>query len=564
MKNKTSRRQFIKKSAKGAVVLGTSGYLFSIQGCSKNKDFDLIISGGIVYDGLGNPGKETDIAINNNQIFRIGENLNKSKAKKVIEANDLAVSPGFIDVHTHTDCELLVNPKAESYVRQGITTEISGNCGSSPFPVSDLIFEEMKSRLKEVYDLELNWKDINGFFQRIEEKGIAHNYATLLGHGDLRGKIVGFNDQPPTESQLTEMINIVEKNMKAGAIGLSTGLEYAPSSYANTEEIIELCHVVAKNNGIYATHIRNEGNMLIEAIDEAIEIARKTNVSLQISHFKVAYPDNWSKIDTALKKIEEAKQEGINILADRYPYIAGSTGLSLYFPLWAKQGTTEEFITRLKDPELDRRLRDFSKEQEKKLGSWDKVLISDVFTDKNKVFEGKNILEAAGETEKDPYDFMRDLIIEENNRVGMVTFVMNEDNLKRILAHPLLTFGSDGSAVAPYGLLRKGKPHPRLYGTFPRILGKYAREEKIFTLPQAIQKMTSLAAQKFGCTGRGQITEGYFADIVVFKPDEVIDQATWEDPHQYPKGIDYVIVNGEVVINEGNHTEVLPGKILKK
>ena len=563
MENKTSRRQFIKKSAKGAVVLGTSGYLFAIQGCSKNKEFDLIISGGTVYDGLGNPGKETDIAIKNNQIFRIGENLSKSKAKKVIEANGLVVSPGFIDAHTHTDYELLVNPKAESYIRQGITTEISGNCGSSPFPVADLIFEEQKNRLKEVYDLELNWKDINGFFQRIEEKGIAHNYATLLGHGDLRGKVVGFNDQPPTENQLSEMKNIIEENMKAGALGLSTGLEYAPGSYANTEEIIELCFVVAKNNGIYATHMRDEGNMLIEAIDEALEIARKTNVSLQISHFKVAYPANWPKIDTALSRIEEAKQEGINILADRYPYIAGSTGLSLYFPIWARQGTTDEFITRLKNPDLDRKFRDYSKEQEKKLGSWDKVLISDVFTDKNKMFEGKNILEAAGETEKDPYDFMRDLLIDEKNRVGMVTFMMNEDNLKRILAHPLLTFGSDGSAIAPYGVLHKGKPHPRLYGTFPRILGKYVREEKIFTLPRAIQKMTSLPAQKFGFAGRGQITEDYFADIVVFNPDEVIDQATWKDPHQYPKGIDYVIVNGKIVINEGNHTEVLPGKILK-
>jgi N-acyl-D-amino-acid deacylase len=360
------------------------------------------------------------------------------------------------------------------------------------------------------------------------------------------------------------MKRLVEENIKAGALGISTGLEYSPGSYAKTSELSELCQIVAQNNGVYATHMRNEGDFLLESIEESLEIARKSKVSLQISHFKVAYQDNWSKIDDALSKIESAKEQGVNILADRYPYIAGSTGLSYFFPLWALQGTSKDFITRLKDPNLDSKLRSHVKEHGKRLGSWDKVLISSVFTEKNKTFEGKNILEAAREAGKEPYEFIRDLLIEEENQVGMILFFSSEDNLKRILAHPLVVIGADGAAVAPYGLLGKGKPHPRHYGTFPRILGNYAREEKIFSLARGIQKMTSTTAHKFGLRKRGRIEEGCFADLVVFDPGTIIDCATWKDPHQYPKGIDHVLVNGQIVIREGEHTGKLPGIILKK
>ena len=251
-------------------------------------------------------------------------------------------------------------------------------------------------------------------------------------------------------------------------------------------------------------------------------------------------------------------------MADRYPYIAGSTGLSLYFPLWARQGTTKDFIARLKDPDLDKKLRAHSREQGEKIGTWENIRICSVATDKNRHLEGKNILEAAAEAGKDTYDFMRDLLIEEENQVSMISFMMKEENLQRILAHPLVSIGSDGSAVAPYGVLHKGKPHPRFYGTFPRVLGKYVREEKIMTLPEAIRKMTSVPADKFGFSGRGRISEGYFADLVVFDPDRIIDRATWEDPHQYPEGIEYVVVNGKVAVEGGETTGTLPGRILKK
>jgi N-acyl-D-amino-acid deacylase len=560
--NKISRRQFIKNSIKGSALLVPAGSSFLLQGCSKQKEYDLVISQGMVYDGLGNTGKEVDIAVKGNKIFLLKKNLEKSKAKKVIEARGLAVAPGFIDAHDHTDLGLIANPKAESQVRQGVTTVISGNCGYSPFPVSDLIFEEWKSNAKKEYNIDLNWKDITGFFNRLKEKGMAINYSTLVGHGSIRRELVGLDDLPPTENQLKQMQKLVKENIKAGALGMSTGLEYAPGSFANPPEIAALCQTVSFNNGVYSTHMRSEGDSLLESLEESIDIARKTNVSLQISHLKVAYHRNWSKIDAAISKIEAAHKQGINIHADRYPYIAGSTGLSFYFPLWAKQGTAKDFLARLKDPKLDAKIRSHLKEKEKKLGSWDNVLISSVITKKNKKVEGKIVLEAARESGKQPYELMRDLLIDEDNRVTMITFLANEDNLKRILAHPLVVIGADGEAVAPYGILGRGKPHPRLYGSFPRVLGKYAREEKIFSLTKGIQKMTSNTAQKFGLRNRGQVKEGYFADLVVFNPGKIIDCATWKNPHQYPKGIDSVIVNGQVVIRENEHTGKLPGKIL--
>lgn len=563
MKRIITRRYFLKKSSQIFAVasLGSCGLV--LKGCRSKKDFDLIIKDGYIFDGLGKDAFEADVGVSGNFIKEIGK-ISSSRGKSIIDARGLAVCPGFIDVHEHTDVELLVNPKAESSIRQGITTLVSGNCGFSPFPVAEERFEEMKEDLKEQYELDLTWVDIKGFFSKLEEKGIALNYSSLVGQGTIRGAAVGFNDRSPKQEELEKMKMLVAENIKNGAVGLSTGLEYAPGSYAQADEITELCKVAARYGGVYATHMRDEGDYLLESLDESIEVARKTGVNLEISHFKIAYPRNWHKVDDALTKIEEAKKEGISIFCDRYPYIAGSTGLSFYFPLWAKQGTTDEFLARLKDPCLESKIRDHVAEQEIKLGSWDKVIISSVISESNKQFEGKSILDGAKETEKDPYDFMRDLLIEEKNRVGMVTFMMKEENLKKILAHPLVGVGTDGSAIAPYGPLGRGKPHPRHYGTFPRVLGKYLREEKIVPLPEMLKKITSLPAEKFGFEKRGALQNSYFADIVVFDEDKVIDKATWVDPHQYPVGIEYVIVNGQIVIERGKHTGNLPGKVLRK
>jgi N-acyl-D-amino-acid deacylase len=413
--------------------------------------------------------------------------------------------------------------------------------------------------------VDLTWRDIKGFFSRLEEKGMALNYSTFLGQGTIRGFAVGFNDRPPKAEELEKMKALVAENIQNGALGLSSGLEYAPGSYAQQDEIVELCKVAAQNGGLYATHMRDEGDELLEALDETIDVSRKAGIRLQISHFKIAYPRNWHKIDDALARIESARDEGIPIFCDRYSYIAGSTGLSsMNFPLWSKQGTTDEFLARLKDPTLESKFRAFLAQREEKLGSWDKVVISSVFTEGNKIFEGKTILEATQETGKDVFEFLKDLLIEEKNRAGQVIFMMNEENLKRILTHPLVGVGCDGWALAPYGPLSKGKPHPRSYGNFPRVLGKYIREEKILPMAEMLKKMTSVPAKNFGFTHRGALQKGYFADIVIFDEERVIDKATFKDPHQYPEGIPYVIVNGQVVINNGEHTGLLPGTILRR
>lgn len=564
MKRTYSRRQFLRTSGTGALATGLGSVNIINRACTPEGPYDLLIRGGIVYDGLGNPGLEADVAIRGERIVGIGKKLNASRATRVLDASGLAVSPGFIDMHTHTGVHLIANPLAESHIRQGITTEISGNCGSSPFPAVDSRIPEVEEMLKEQFQVDFTWRDMEGFFQRLEEQGIALNYATFVGHGVIRGKVVGYEDQPASPEQISEMQRMVEEHMRAGAWGLSTGLEYTPSSFADTHEIIQLCQKVAELGGIHSTHMRNEDNYVLESIDETIEIARETGVSTQISHLKMALPANWHKIDEVFARIEKADKEGIRILADRYPYIAAATGLGTFFPGWARAGSTEDFIQRLEDPAMDPRFRAHLKEAELAIGSWKNVRITAVVTDKNKAYEGLDIVAGAEIAGKQPYDFIRDIIIEEKNQVGMVKFAMNEDNLKRILAHPLVTVGSDGNAVADYGVLGKGKPHPRYYGTFPRYLGKYVREEKILTWPEAIQKITSVTAQKLGFKDRGQISRDYYADLVVFDPETIIDRATFDDPHQYPEGIHSVVVNGSPVFHEGECTGELSGKILKK
>ncbi len=558
MRKAITRRGFLKTS-----LAATGGYGILLKGCSTSRDLDIVIKGGLIYDGLGGEAVTADIGIKADLILEIGE-IAASRGKNVIRAKNLAVCPGFIDAHDHTGVQLLANPRAESSIRQGITTLVSGNCGSSPFPVADETYEEMKANLKEIYQIDLTWRDIHGFFSRIEDQGTALNYSSLVGHGAIRGSAMGLNDRPPEADELAKMKAMVAENMKGGALGLSTGLIYPPGSYAESDEIEELCRVASGLGGVYATHMRNEGDNLIESLDETINVARKTGIRVQVAHFKIAGERNWGKIDEALAKVEEAAKEGISIFCDRYPYIAGATGLSSHFPLWARQGTTEEFLARLKDPTLESRLRAHIAEQEEYLGSWDKVVITSVVTEGNRQFEGKSVLKGAEETGKGPFEFMRNILIEEKNRVGRVAFSMSEENLQRILAHPLVGVGTDGSAIAPYGVLDRGKPHPRLYGTFPRVLGKYVREEKLVPLPEMVKKMTSIPAQKFGFTGRGILEKGNYADIVIFDEDTVIDVATWTDPHRYPEGIEVVIVNGEIVIEHGKHTGNLPGRILRK
>jgi len=557
------RRTFIRGALRTAGLVSAGGASLLLRGCTKGKEFDLLIAGGTVYNGSGAPPFRADIGVSGGAVRSIGR-IRAARAAAIIKADGLAVSPGFIDIHEHTAEGLLVNPRAESAVRQGVTTIVSGNCGDSPFPLTDEGFEKMRETLEAEYGLNLNWRDIRGFLGRLDEAGAALNYATFVGHGTVRAAAMGFGNRPPAAAELERMKALVGEAMAGGALGLSSGLEYTPGSFASTEELIELCRVAARSGGIYATHMRDEETGILEAVDEAFRIARETPIRLQISHLKIGYAVNWPKFPALLDRLERARAAGVEFRCDRYPYVAWATGLDMFFPLWSREGTTEDFIARLRDPSLQDRLRAEVMVKQKELGSWDKVLISSVATDKNRPLEGMNVLDASVRAGQAPYDFMRDILVEETGRVGMITFGMSEDHLKVLLAHPLVGVGSDGLAVAPYGPLAKGKPHPRFYGTFPRVLGKYVREEKVVPLEEMIRKMTAMPAAHLGFVRRGMLKVGWAADVCVFDPERIIDKATFTEPAVYSEGIRQVVVNGEVVVDEGRHTGRLPGRVLRK
>ncbi len=555
MSTKISRRQFNK-----TMVSGAAGLMLGFQLSNR---FNVIIRNGLIIDGMGTSPVRRDLGITGNKIAAIAD-LENATADTIIDAEGMAVSPGFIDIHTHTDMELLANPNGESKIRQGITTEVSGNCGYSPFPLDEADLSDLDDNALEKYGFHINWKNIDGFLRTLEEERISMNYATFTGHGNLRAFVMGKNDVQPTASQMKSMKEMLAKSMENGSLGLSSGLEYAPGSYAGTEELIELSRVVAKRGGVYATHMRNEDDRVEEAVREALRICREAEVSLQISHLKACNQVNWYKVDGLIRMIDEASQSGLPVHADRYPYTAWSTGLSSLLPLWSRQGDTEDVLARLNDSKLLPEIRKYADTRSQNIGGWDRFLINSCVSPANKKFEGKSIQECAEITNKKPFEFVRQLLIEEKNRVDITGFAMNEENLKKVLASPLVMVGSDGSVAAPYGPLSKSKPHPRFYGTFPRVLGKYSREEKIFDLSTAVRKMTSMPADKLGLKYRGRLQQGYFADIVIFNPKTVIDKATYVDPHQYPAGIAYVLVNGKITIAEGEHTGAHAGAVLRK
>jgi N-acyl-D-amino-acid deacylase len=557
------RRAFIKGVARTAAAVSAAGGGLLLKGCSSGKEYDIVVAGGTVYDGTGQAPIRADVGVAGGSIKTVGR-IRSSAARTVVPAEGLAVSPGFIDVHEHTSFELLVNPRAESAVRQGVTTLVSGNCGDSPFPLTEAMAEEYRAFLMKEQGLDLTWRDAAGFFGRIAKSGAAANYSSFVGQGTVRAAAVGFADRSATPAELDGMRALVRNAMAAGALGLSTGLEYSPGSFGSTAEIIELCRVAGRTGGVYATHMRDEEEGILEAMDEAVRIARETPIRLQVSHLKIGYPKNWPKFDGLVARLERAAADGVDVRCDRYPYVAWATGLNMFFPLWSREGTARDFTARLKDPSLQARLRAEVDAKGKDLGSWDRALISNVATEKNRGLEGKNILEASRAAGLEPYDFIRALLIEEEGQVGAITFGMSEDHLRRLLAHPLVGVGSDGMAVAPYGPLSKGKPHPRLYGTFPRVLGKYVREEHLVPLEEMVRKMTGMPAAHLGFLRRGLVRPGWAADLVVFDPSRVIDRATWTEPARYPEGIPYVIVNGRLVIDKGEHTGSVPGRVLKR
>jgi len=533
--------------------------------------FDILIINGRVVDGTGNPWFKADIGIRDGKICEVGK-INDAKADRVIDAHKLVVCPGFIDIHAHSDLVLLVNPKAESKIRQGVTTEVIGNCGFSVAPVKKDALDNLKTFTQWMTGgakIDWDWFTFSDYLNRLKAAGISINVAPLVGHGTLRVNVMGFDSRLPTDNEMKQMKKMLVEAMEDGAFGISTGLSYPPACYADTGELVDLCRVVAKYNGIYATHLRDEGDEIIEAATEAIEIGEKASVPVEISHYKPEGRRNWKKIKECIKVIESARERGVDVTYDVYPYIAGEAPIThaCFIPPWAQEGGTEKLIEKLKNTEFRERIKKEANENPWRecllsIATWDDCLIS--FCKKNKDLQGKTISEIAKERGVDPYDIIFDLIIEEKGVVNMCVFVMNEEVISTMIKNPLALVASDGMSFAPYGVLGEARPHPRYYGTFPRVLGKYVRQDRVLTLQDAVRKMTSLPAQKLGLKDRGLIREGFYADIVIFDPESVLDKAVFTDPHQYPEGIKYVLVNGRIVIENGKHTNTPAGQVLRK
>ena len=550
---KISRRGFLKTSmaagmVSGAAIIGGGGLSSFIAGCTTKEQFDTIIANGVIYCGDGKAPINGSIGIRDGKIAAIGK-IGKS-CDKLIDAQGLAVSPGFIDIHTHTDTNLLQAPLGDSRIYQGVTTDIGGNCGDSPFPYSDEYFASKQGQSRFGYPF---WQDIDGFYAALKDKKIGINYKSYTGQGQLRSAVVGDNNVAATPEQLVKMCGILDKEMEMGSLGLSCGLEYAPGSYATNEEIVELCKVVAKHDGLFAIHMRNEDDRVEESIMEAIDIARKSGVRLQISHLKAQNAANWHKGPNMLKIIEEARKEGINVAFDRYPYVAFSTGLTSFIPLDLRDGSDEDILKRLNNKTLSDKIGAYAESRVKRLGGPQNVLIAACRNAENAAYSGKNIEECCKISGMDPWPMIRHLLISENLGVQMAGFAMTEDNVKMFLAHELGMPASDGSVYSPEGPLGSSIPHPRSYGTFQRFFGKYIREDKICDLATGIYKCTALPASRIGLKDRGLITPGYAADIVIFNPETIIDTADYSNPHQFGKGVEHVIVNGQHTIENGKY-----------
>ena len=560
MTDSISRRNFIKSTS--LAVISTA--LAEMPGLYASPGFDLIIKGATVLDGTGGPEWKTDLGISGDTITALGD-IDPGQGRQVIQATGLHVCPGFIDIHSHSDGMILVYPEAESRVLQGVTTEITGNCGGSASPLAGLDVDKRRERMREEDDIPADWTDVASYFARLEQTGISLNHAMLLGQGTLRSNTVGVVDRGLTAEELKAVIRAVEEGMDQGAMGISTGLEYVPGSYTPTEEIVALARAVARRGGLYASHIRDEGAALLESINEAVEIGRRAGVRVEISHLKAAGMPNWDKQAAALRLIEAAQASGVEIMADAYPYPVYSTGLTIYLPSWAREGATEAVIERIGNPEQRSRIR---KEVNKQIlndpGAFNLIVITRVKTEKNKSLIGKNLAEIAELWKIEPEDALLRLIVEEQTSVEMVGYGMRPENVEMVLSHPLVMIGSDGYSMAPRGKMAEARPHPRSYGTYPRVLSHYARQRRIFDLPTAVKKTTSMPADQIGITDRGRIARGMKADLVVFDADTVKDRATFENPHQYPAGIEYVLVNGSLVVEKGRHTGARPGKVLRE
>jgi N-acyl-D-aspartate/D-glutamate deacylase len=528
--------------------------------------FDVVIRGGIVYDGTGSPGRRADLGLRGDRIAAVGD-LASLPAGSVIDASGLAVAPGFINMLSWSTESLLVDGRSQGELREGVTTQIFGE-GSSMGPMTP----EMKRRaIDQMGDLKysITWTSLSEYLQHLEEQGVSQNVASFIGATTVREHVIGLEDKPPTPAQLEEMRELVRQEMKAGALGIGSSLIYAPAFYASTDELVELCKVAAQYRGKYISHMRSEGNRLLEAVDELIRISREANIPAEIYHLKAAGQANWPKMDRVIAKIEAARKEGLKITADMYTYTAGATGLDASMPPWVLDGGYEAAYKRLADPDTRKKIaaaiRTPSDDWEnlyRAAGSADRVLLVEFKSDALKPLTGKTLAEAAKLRAEDPVDTIMNLVLEDRSRVGTVYFMISEANIQKQIVFPWVSFGSDAASMAPELPFTKSSTHPRAYGNFARVLGKYVRDDHVLTLPDAIRKLSGLPASNLELDRRGFLKEGMFADVVVFDPATIADRATFENPHQYAIGVRHVFVNGTQVIRNGEHTGAKPGRAL--
>lgn len=516
---------------------------------------DYLIKNGLIVDGSGAEPFNACVGVTGDKIAYVGAEA--VSAKSVIDAEGLVVSPGFIDTHGHSEFTIAADGRAEGKLSQGVTAEINGNCGLSAAPLYGEAFERREKEIKEL-GINERWSSFREYFLILQSRGIAINFMTLCGHGNLRASVIGYKDALPDDRSMTEMKRLLTDALKDGAKGLSTGLIYPPGIYSETEELIELAKV--EGVGIYATHMRSEGDVLIEALEEAVRIGREAGVKVHISHIKTAGERNWHKIDGVVELLETAKGSGVSLTCDRYPYIASSTDLDTILPAWVYSGGIDEELKRLKNRRTAENIK--SEIGPKSEGYWKSIYISSVIKKKNKWMEGENLHDIAERTGRSPIDALFGILIDEKTRAGAIFFSMNEDNLRRFLSLPYAMIGSDSSARSFSGPTCTGKPHPRGFGSFPRFIGRYARDGGLMGLPEAIRRLTSLPAQTFGIRDRGIIREGAYADIVIFDCGGIIDNAAFKDPYRKPDGIAHVFVNGVQAVKEGEFTGSLSGRIL--
>jgi len=529
--------------------------------------YDLVIKGGRLFDGAGSPWTIADVAVKDGKIVRVGR-LRDTGDARVIDASGLCVSPGWIDIHMHADHTVLGNTRCESYIHQGVTTTTMGNCGLSMYPLHEQHREELIQYLKPFtsgLDLDWNWKTLADFLGRIETRGVGINLVPFVGHGSIRVNVMGFQDRDASPNELAAMKRLLREAMDEGAHGMSTGLGIPPGVFAKDDELVQLCGILREKDGLYSIHMRDN----IENLEDTISFGLKAKVPIEVSHLGSSCashkPLSGRHEETTLKALEDARARGLDITADIYPYTAGSNLLSQVIPNWAHEGGVQKMLGRLRDPEIRRRLeKDYSETGDRNARDFNKVLVTFVKSEANKRYEGMTVAEVAKARGVSIVDALCDLLIEENAEAMNVTFWGVEEDVDTLVKHPSVMPCSDGWCHAPYGRLGEGRPHPRCYGAFPRYLSLYARERRLFTYEEAIRRMTCMPAQRLGLQDRGLLREGMAADVVVFDQKTVKDRATFSDPHQYPEGIPYVVVNGEIAVSDGEHTGALAGRVLRK